>query len=106
MIMQKSMDTSVVPTDWKIANITPIYKKGSKAEAGNYRPVSLTSICCKIMESVIRDDLVEHLTSNNNNTESDLDLNAPIMEFSSFSIPLPGPYNSFELTVFFRPISN
>ena len=64
MIMQKSMDTSEVPTDWKIANITPIYKKGSKAEAGNYRPVSLTSICCKIMESVIRDDLVEHLTSN------------------------------------------
>ena len=64
MIMQKSMDTGQVPSDWKVANVTPIYKKGSKAEAGNYRPVSLTSICCKMMESIIRDDVVEHLTQN------------------------------------------
>ena len=58
------MDTGQVPSDWKVANVTPIYKKGSKAEAGNYRPVSLTSICCKMMESIIRDDVVEHLTQN------------------------------------------
>ena len=50
-----------LPSDFVCA---PIYKKGSKAEAENCRPVSLTSICCKIMESIIRDDMVEHLCQN------------------------------------------
>ena len=50
--------------DWRIAHITPIHKKGSKTEAGNYRPVSLTSILCKIMEGVIRDKVVNHMKEN------------------------------------------
>jgi hypothetical protein len=43
---------------------TPIYKKGSKADPANYRPVSLTSICCKLLESLIRDGLMKHLQVN------------------------------------------
>ena len=53
------------PTQRKSANVSPIYKKGSKNKAENYRPISLTSIICKIMESFIKERLVAHLTSNN-----------------------------------------
>ena len=54
-----------VPPDWKLANVTPIFKKGAKGDPANYRPVSLTSVCCKVMESIIRDSIVEHLTKYN-----------------------------------------
>jgi len=54
-----------VPDDWKRANVTPIFKKGSKADPGNYRPVSLTSVCCKMLESLIKDEMMSHLEKNN-----------------------------------------
>jgi len=57
------MNTGIVPSDWKKAKVVPIYKKGSKTAAGNYRPVSLTSIF-KLMEGMIRDQLVDHLQKN------------------------------------------
>ena len=50
-IFNRSLQDSSIPEDWKIANVTPILKKGSKPSAGNYRPVSLTSPVGKIMES-------------------------------------------------------
>jgi len=43
----------------------PLFKKGSKQEVGNYRPVSLTSQICKVVESVIRDEIVQHLDQYN-----------------------------------------
>jgi hypothetical protein len=58
------MQTSTVPKDWKTAVVTPIFKKGAKSDPGNYRPVSLTSIPCKIMEGVIKEHMMEHLTKN------------------------------------------
>ncbi len=61
IIFRKSMEEGGVPNDWKEANVTPIFKKGSKASPLNYRPVSLTSVSCKIVESVIRDALTDHL---------------------------------------------
>ena len=64
VIYSKSFTEGVVPDDWKMANITPIYKKGSKNCVENYRPVSLTSIPCKIMESIIKDDITTHLINN------------------------------------------
>ena len=65
IIYRKSLLNSSVPFDWRSANITPIFKKGSKSDPGNYRPVSLTSVCCKLLESIIGDRITEHLTSNN-----------------------------------------
>ena len=44
--------------------ICPIFKKGKKNEAGNYRPVSLTSVVCKIMESIIKESLVKYAEAN------------------------------------------
>ena len=63
-IMRKSLDQGQVPQDWKAANVTPIFKKGSKYSPGNYRPVSLTSVSCKVFESIIRDDITSHLDKN------------------------------------------
>ena len=63
-IFKKSLEEGKVPADWKTANVTPIFKKGSKGDPGNYRPVSLTSVCCKIMESILRDAITEHLDLN------------------------------------------
>ena len=64
-IFQRSYDTSIIPSDWKDANIVPIYKKGDKQLASNYRPVSLTSITCKVMEHVIHSNIMEHFQKNN-----------------------------------------
>ena len=55
--------TGQLPDDWRTANITAIYKKGSKTDPSNYRP-SLTSIICKIMESIIRDDILNYFLDN------------------------------------------
>ena len=64
IIFNKSLAEGVVPEDWRRANVTPIFKKGSKSSAGNYRPVSLTCILCKVMESIMRDEIVDHLAKN------------------------------------------
>jgi len=53
-----------VPEDWKLANVTTIFKKGKRSDPGNYRPVSLTSVCCRILESIIRDSMMDHLIKN------------------------------------------
>ena len=53
-----------MPEEWRTANVVPIFKKGSKKEPGNYRPVSLTSVPCKIMESILKDDIMVHLKRN------------------------------------------
>ena len=50
---------------WRIAIISAIYKKGKRNEPGNYRPVSLTSVISKIMESIVRDAIVDHLVKIN-----------------------------------------
>ena len=50
-----------IPKVWKVADVTPIHKKGSKADAANYRPISLTSILCKIYEKFVRDNILDHV---------------------------------------------
>jgi hypothetical protein len=64
-IFRLSLKEKNIPQAWKNANITAIYKKGSKTQAGNYRPVSLTSIVCKLLESIIKDRIMEHMVDNN-----------------------------------------
>ena len=64
LIFTKSMNEGSVPLSWREANVTPIFKKGSKTETCNYRPVSLTSVVCKLMETIIRDQLIQHLEIN------------------------------------------
>jgi len=61
IIFRKSVAEGVVPQEWKRANITPLFKKGSRSDPGNYRPVSLTSHIGKILEAIIKEKLLGHL---------------------------------------------
>ena len=49
LIFNKSLGTGELPSFWKMANVTPIHKKGIKTDPNNYRPVSLTSVVCKVI---------------------------------------------------------
>ena len=64
IIFSTSYKEGEMPDEWRRANVTPIFKSGSKLDAVNYRPVSLTVICCKIMEGCLRDSLTEYLYVN------------------------------------------
>jgi hypothetical protein len=61
MLFGQSFDSGVLPSDWRTAIICPIFKKGDKFDPGNYRPVSLTSLVVKIMESIIYDTTIKFL---------------------------------------------
>ncbi len=64
-IFEVSLHTHEVPNDWKLAHVIPIYKgKGPKHDPKNYRPISLTSVLCKVMEKVVRGTLLDHLAGN------------------------------------------
>ncbi len=61
LIFKQSLETGTLPDDWLKANVAPIYKKGNKNLAENYRPVSLTCICCKVMEHILCKHMLNHL---------------------------------------------
>ena len=60
LLFTASLHTGIVPNDWKQANITPVFKKGERFKASNYRPVSLTCICSKLMEHVVVSQMMSH----------------------------------------------
>ena len=61
IIFWRSWRMGEVPEDWRIANVTPVFKKGKKEDLGNYRPVSLTSVPGKVMEQLVLDILSKQL---------------------------------------------
>jgi len=65
VIFMQSLTTGKLPDDWLKANITPVFKKGDKSDANSYRPISLTSVCCKVLEHIMYHHIVEDLNSNN-----------------------------------------
>ena len=62
MLYNLSLKSGKFPSDWKQALVTPIFKKGSRYDPKNYRPVSLTSEVCKILESFVSSSISEFLT--------------------------------------------
>ena len=64
IIYQRSLLAGEVPEDWRLANVTPIYKKGCREDPGNYRPVSLTSVPGKIMEQIVLREITRHVRDN------------------------------------------
>ena len=65
LIFNKSLAEGVVPNDWKLSNVTSIFKKGDKTAPSNYRPISLTCLICRILESILRDHILSHLQEYN-----------------------------------------
>ena len=59
------IDLHDIPTDWKTAIITPKFKKGQPSLASNYRPIALTCACCKVLEKIIANDLINYLQDRN-----------------------------------------
>ena len=64
-LFSTSLEEGILPQGWKDGNVTPIFEKGRKHQPGNYRPVSLTSIPCRVMKKLARNDIMEHLINNN-----------------------------------------
>ena len=64
-LFNKSLSLGKLPSEWKEGRISAIFKKGSRKIAGNYRPISLTSIVCKTMEHCVRNHIVNHMMINN-----------------------------------------
>ena len=65
-IYQQSIKCNVIPEDWKLAEITPLFKEGSRGQRSSYKPISykpisLKSVCCEVLESILKDDIMEHL---------------------------------------------
>ena len=60
-IFQRSLDAGELPLDWQKATVSPIFKTGNRSYHANYRPVSLTSITCKMLEHIIHINIIRHL---------------------------------------------
>jgi len=55
VLFETSILAKQLPEDWCTANVVPVFKKGDRKYPVNYRPISLTSIVCKLLESIVRD---------------------------------------------------
>jgi Reverse transcriptase (RNA-dependent DNA polymerase)/Endonuclease-reverse transcriptase len=64
IIFEVSFRTHKLPNDWLRSNVVPVHKKGAKTDVKNYRPISLTCVCCRIMESLVKKRITQYLTEN------------------------------------------
>ena len=64
LIFKKSLEDGKLPAPWKDASVTALYKNGDKRLPSNYRPVSLTSVICKMLECIIKNHLLQHFMLN------------------------------------------
>lgn len=64
-LFQRSIDTGCIPDDWTNANVAPLFKKGDRHQASNYRPVSLTSVLSKLLEHIVCKHMLNYFDKNN-----------------------------------------
>ena len=57
-LFQQSIDTGEIPKEWSLANICPLFSKSDRSIACNYRPVSLTCVPCKLLEHIVRSNII------------------------------------------------
>ena len=65
LIFAKSIETGIFPDEWKLARVTPIFKKSKRDDPNNYRPISVIPTVAKIFEKCVCDQLSEYLNANN-----------------------------------------
>ena len=70
LVFNASLQQGKLPNDWKRAIVAPLFKKNNRNDPVNYRPISLTSVCCKLLERIIHSNIMSHL--NNCNILSDV----------------------------------
>ena len=93
-IYRASMKQSKTPDLWKEAHVTPVFKKGEKYKAINYRPVSLTCILCKQMEHILASHIMKHLNTNHllydkqHGFRSKLSCETQLIEFTSDALKI------------------
>ena len=58
LLFHSCYNIGTLPREWKLGHIVPIYKKGDKHEVSNYRPISLTCLIMKVLERIIKDELL------------------------------------------------
>lgn len=63
-LCNRSIETGTFPESWKLAKVIPLYKKNSKEDAGNYRPISILPVLSKLLEKHVANNLIEFLTVN------------------------------------------
>ena len=64
VIFTKSIITGIYPTEWKMARVTPVFKKGVKSNLNNYRPISVIPVVLKVFEKIVYDQLYQYLNDN------------------------------------------
>jgi len=57
----KSINTGIFPTEWKLARVTPIFKRGKRDDPNNYQPISIIPTVAKIVEKIIYNQLCDYL---------------------------------------------
>ena len=65
LLFNASLKRGCLPCDWKTASVTSLFKKGNCSDPTNYTPVSLTSVCSKILERIIHSHIMAHLYRHN-----------------------------------------
>ena len=86
ILFNLSLQTADIPSIWKLASVTPVFKNGSPSDPANYRPISLTCIATKLMEAGIKDALMAHLKSSgvlNDSQHGFLKRNQPLRIYSN-----------------------
>lgn len=61
IIFCKSLETGLLPKEWKKTHVVPVHKGGSKSTVDYYRPISLSCIGCKVMEHIMYSNIMKHL---------------------------------------------
>ena len=69
LLYKLSYNTGIIPQEWKLGNVVPVFKKGSKNLVENYRPISLTCLVMKIFEKIIRNELMARCSNLLNNNQ-------------------------------------
>ena len=64
IIFDQSLQTGKLPDDWEVANAAPVFKKEDRHSLANYRPISLTCVCAKLLEQIICIQIISHFLKN------------------------------------------